>query len=68
MVIEYVLPDDAEPSLAHIMDLIMMLVLGGRERTRAQLAALLGPVGYTLVRDTPVTDVLPWRVLEFEWR
>lgn len=67
MVIEYVLPDDAEPSQAHIMDLIMMLVLGGRERTRAQFAALLGPVGYTLVRDTPLTERLPWRILEFEW-
>jgi len=28
--------------------------------------ALLGSVGYTLVRETPVTEVLPWRVLEFE--
>jgi hypothetical protein len=28
--------------------------------------ALLGPEGYTLVRDTPLTEVLPWRVLEFE--
>jgi O-methyltransferase domain len=66
MVIEYVLPDDPEPSLAHLMDVIMMVVLGGRERTRAQHEALLGPVGYTLARDTPLTDVLPWRVLEFE--
>jgi O-methyltransferase domain/Dimerisation domain len=66
MVIEYVLPDNSEPSLAHLLDLIMMLVVGGRERTRAEHEALLGPAGYTLVRDTPVTDVLPWRVLEFE--
>ena len=68
MVIDYVLPDGPEPSLAHLMDLIMMMVLGGRERTRAEHEALLGPVGYTLVRDTPLTDVLPWRVLEFERR
>jgi hypothetical protein len=67
MVIEYLLPDDAKPSLAHIMDLIMMLVLGGRERTRAEVEALLGPAGYTLVRDTPLTEALPWRILEFEW-
>ncbi len=63
---EYVLPDDPEPSLAHLLDLIMMLVVGGRERTRAEHEALIGPAGYHLVRDTPVTDVLPWRVLEFE--
>ena len=65
MVIDYVLPEGPEPSLAHLMDLIMMMVVGGRERTRAQHEALLGPEGYELVRDTPVPGVLPWRVLEF---
>ncbi len=66
MIIEYVLPDDPAPSLAHLMDLIMMVVLGGRERTRAEFEALVGQVGYTLVRDTPLAEVLPWRILEFE--
>jgi hypothetical protein len=66
MVIEYILPGDPEPSLANLLDLIMMLVVGGRERTRAEHEAIIGPAGYHLVRDTPVTDVLPWRVLEFE--
>jgi hypothetical protein len=66
MVIEYVLPDGPEPSLARLMDLIMMVAVGGRERTRAEHEALLGSAGYTLVRDTPLTDVLPWRILEFE--
>lgn len=68
MVIDQVLPDEPEPSTAHLMDLIMMLAVGGRERTRAEHEALLGPAGYTLIRDTPVTGVLPWRVLEFERR
>jgi O-methyltransferase len=66
MVIEYVLPDGPEPSLAHLMDLIMLTLLGGRERTRAQHEALLGSCGYTLVRDTPLDRVLPWRILEFQ--
>ncbi len=66
MVIDYVLPDGPEPSLAHLMDLIMMMALGGRERTRAEHEALLGPEGYTLVRDTLLTEVLPWRILEFQ--
>ena len=65
MVIDYVLPEGPEPSLAHLMDLIMMMVVGGRERTRAQHEALLGPEGYELVRDTPLAGVMPWRVLEF---
>ena len=66
MVIEYVLPDGPEPSLAHLMDLIMMMAVGGRERTVAELEALLGAAGDRLVRDTPLADVLPWRVLEFQ--
>jgi hypothetical protein len=65
MVIELMLPDGPEPSLAHVMDLIMLTTLGGRERTRAQHEALLATAGYTLVRDTPLARVLPWRILEF---
>ena len=64
--IDYVLPDGPEPSLAHLMDLIMMMALGGRERTRAEHEALLGPEGYELVRDTALAAVLPWRILEFQ--
>ena len=30
MVIDQLLPDGPEPSVAHLMDLIMMLALGGR--------------------------------------
>jgi SAM-dependent methyltransferase len=66
LVIDYVLPDGPEPSLAHLMDLIMMMVLGGRERTRAEHEALLRPEGYELVRDTALAAVLPWRILEFQ--
>jgi hypothetical protein len=47
------------------MDLIMMMAVGGRERTAGELEALLEPAGYRLARDTPLADVLPWRVLEF---
>jgi O-methyltransferase domain len=51
-VIEYVLPDGPEPSLAHLMDLIMMVAVGGRERTWAEHEVLLGSAGHALVRDT----------------
>jgi hypothetical protein len=50
MVIDWVLPDAPEPSLAHVTDLIMMMVLGGRERTRARHEAMLPPEGCELVR------------------
>jgi hypothetical protein len=48
-----------------IVDLIMLTTVGGRERTRAQHEALMAEAGYTLVRDTPLARVLPWRILEF---
>jgi hypothetical protein len=66
MVIELMLPDGPEPSAAHLMDLIMLTTLGGRERTRAQHEELMAEEGYHLVRDTPLARVLPWRVLEFQ--
>jgi hypothetical protein len=68
MVVELMLPDGPEPSPAHIMDLIMLTTVGGRERTRAQHEALMAEAGYTLVRDTPLARVLPWRILEFRQR
>jgi SAM-dependent methyltransferase len=66
LVIEYVLPDGPELSGTYLLDLIMLTSLGGRERTRAEHEALLGPCGYRLVRDTPLDQVLPWRILEFQ--
>ncbi|MGI8447885.1 MAG: methyltransferase [Streptosporangiaceae bacterium] len=66
LVIDWVLPEGPEPSLAHLMDLIMMMILGGRERSRAEHEAMLRPEGYELVRDTPLAAVLPWRILEFQ--
>jgi hypothetical protein len=68
MVIELMLPDGPEPSAAHLMDLIMLTAVGGRERTRAQHEALMAEAGYTLARDTPLARVLPWRILEFQRR
>ncbi len=66
LVIELTLPSTPEPSIAHLMDLLMLVLVGGRERTRQEHASLLGSAGYTFVRDTPVTGVLPWHVLEFQ--
>ena len=66
MVIELMLPDGPEPSLAHIMDLIMLTTVGGRERTRTQHEELMAEEGYHLARDTPLARVLPWRILEFQ--
>lgn len=68
MVIELMLPDGPGPSLAHLMDLIMLTTLGGRERTRVQHEELMAGAGYVLARDTPLDRILPWRILEFRRR
>jgi hypothetical protein len=64
LVIEYVLPDGPEPSAAHLMDLIMLVLGTGRERTRAELEELMGSFGYSPARTTALT-AMPWQVMEF---
>jgi SAM-dependent methyltransferase len=64
-VIEHVLPSAPEPSLAQVMDLMMLMAGSGRERTREQHEALVAPAGYRFVRDVPLPGAMPWRVLEF---
>ena len=61
LVLEQVLPDDASESPARFTDLNMLVLLGGRERSLAEFAALLEAGGWALVerRDGP-----RWSLLE----
>jgi hypothetical protein len=38
------------------MDVLMMMVMGGRGRTLADLESLMAAEGYEFVRDTPLGD------------
>lgn len=53
LVIELALPERAEPSPAHLMDLNMMVMLDGRERTPSEYGALLARAGLRLTRFSP---------------
>jgi hypothetical protein len=53
LVIEQVLPAENEPSFSKWLDLHMLVMLGGRERTRAEYGALLEANGLQLA------DVIP---------
>jgi 2-polyprenyl-3-methyl-5-hydroxy-6-metoxy-1,4-benzoquinol methylase len=53
ILIESVIPEGNEPSLAKFGDLVMMLIPGGRERTAAEFAALFEAAGFRLERITP---------------
>ncbi len=68
VVIEYLLPTPPEPSLSYLMDVLMMTVEAGGERTREDFQTLMTSAGYQFSREVPVTSpgrALPQRVLEF---
>jgi hypothetical protein len=56
VLIETWLPEEPQPSFASLMDLNMLVMLDGRERTRAEYDALLQKVG---LRLTKVTQLPP---------
>jgi hypothetical protein len=53
LIIETLVPDAPGPHFGKTLDLIMLAVTGGRERTRAQYAALLERAGFRLERVLP---------------
>ena len=53
LIIETLVPDAPGPHFGKTLDLIMLAVTGGRERTRAQHAALLESAGFRLERVLP---------------
>lgn len=50
LVVEFALPEDATPAPAQFMDLNMLVLLDGRERTKDQYASLFAKAGLTLSR------------------
>lgn len=51
-IIENVLPEEAGPSPGYLMDVNMMVMTGGRERSEADFAALLDRTGFRLENVT----------------
>jgi hypothetical protein len=47
------------------MDLLMMVAEGGRERTLEELRALVAPEGYAFARHVPLSEAMPWNIVEF---
>jgi hypothetical protein len=48
-----VVPEDGSPSMAQMMDLNMMVLLPGRERTEREFSALFKAAGLTAATVTP---------------
>ncbi len=55
---EGIFPDDDSPSLFRFGDLLMMVMLGGRERTREEFRTLLASSGFDLERVVPTESPL----------
>jgi len=55
LLIEYCLGDDNAPSLGKTIDLVMMTITGGKERTVEQHRALLASAGFQLNTTVPVS-------------
>jgi len=61
-IVEMVIPDDGAPTPAQLMDVNMLAILPGRERTQAEYTALLEGVGLRVERLVPTHS--PFQILE----
>ena len=62
LLVEMVVPADNRPSPAQAMDINMLVLLGGRERTEEEYRRLLGDAGFRLERVIPTHS--PFGVIE----
>ncbi len=53
ILVDMVLPEGAKPHPAKLLDLLMLMFPGGRERTESQWRDLLAGAGFTLTRTVP---------------
>ncbi len=61
-IVEMVIPDDGSPSMAQLMDVNMLALLPGRERTQAEYVGLLEGAGLRFVRLLPTHS--PFQIIE----
>jgi hypothetical protein len=62
LVVEMIVPEPWAPSPVHLLDLTMLVMLGGRERTLAEYDGLLGAAGWKRARVVPTSG--PFSVIE----
>jgi hypothetical protein len=56
LVVEMIIPPGNEPSVAKLLDLEMLLITGGRERTQEEFADLFESSGFDLSRIIPTKE------------
>ena len=58
LIVEMVLPDGDEPHPGKILDIVMLVMPGGQERTKREYAALLEKAGFKLTRVVPTKSAV----------
>jgi hypothetical protein len=58
LLVETLVPEINEPSFAKLMDVHMMVMTGGRERTAAEYAALFAAAGFKFNKVTPTESMI----------
>ncbi len=56
LVVEMVLPESDEPHMGKMLDMMMLLVPGGEERTPSEYSRLLEPNGFRMTRVVPTAS------------
>jgi hypothetical protein len=62
VIVEMLVPEDGTPSPAILLDLNMLVMLPGRERTATEMSTLLGNAGFAVQRVVPTHS--PFAVIE----
>lgn len=58
LIVEMVLPEGNEPHMGKMLDMMMLLVPGGEERTPSEYAELLEPNGFKVTRVVPTASAV----------
>ena len=58
LIVEMVLPEGDEPHMGKMLDMMMLLVPGGEERTPSEYAELLEPNGFRVTRVVPTNSAV----------
>jgi len=58
LIVEMVLPEGDEPHMGKMLDMMMLLVPGGEERTPSEYEALLAPNGFRMTRVVPTNSAV----------
>jgi hypothetical protein len=64
ILVDSVVPETDEPHFSKFIDLNMLVMTGGKERTEKEFAQLLATAGFKLVRVIPTE--LPTSIIEAE--